>query len=94
MGGKQWSPALKIARKTILYYSLIISRKKRCHVGARVLKRLAISLSIPNENYSIDEYYAYLDLAYAQYHRFNIDHETLRTTYIIVRRSMGGRRTR
>ena len=50
--------------ETILYYALTISRKKGCHVGARVIKRLARSLGESNEIYPIKEYYAYLDLAY------------------------------
>ena len=72
MGGRQWSPELKIARKTILYYALTISKKKGCHVGARVVKRLASSLGITNEKYTIEECYAHLDLAYKQYHQVRI----------------------
>ena len=82
MGGRQWSPELKIARKTILYYALTISRKKGCHVGARVVKRLASSLGITNEKYTIEECYVHLDLAYKQYHQVRINHDILRTTYI------------
>ena len=64
MGGRQWSPELKIARKTILYYALTISRKKGCYVGERVIIRLARTLGVANEKYPIEECYAHLDLAY------------------------------
>ena len=73
---------MKIARKIILYYALTILRKKGCHVGARVIKRLARSLGVSNKKYPIEVCYAHLDLAYRQYHRVRINHETLRTTYI------------
>ncbi len=67
MGGIWWCPELQHIRDTILYYKLSISRKKRCKVGARILKRLSKKTGINAENQTLKELEINLSRSFKQY---------------------------
>ena len=49
MGAKLWSPALQKERDTILFWTLVLKRLKKCKIGARRLLRLKKKLNITED---------------------------------------------
>ena len=49
MGGVPWSPKIKKARDTILFWTLVIKYRKKCHVSVRRILRLKKRLKIQGE---------------------------------------------
>ena len=82
MGRRKWSPVLKITCKTILCYSLTISRRKGCHVGPRVLQSFSKVTGVSNTYLPTKEEYAQPGLEYKRFHPIRVDREYLRATYM------------
>ena len=83
MGKKQWSPALQKARDTILFWTLIKRRLKRCKVGARRILKLKKKLKIQrNTHLTLQEVDIELSLAYKQYRVCRKHHKELRMNFL------------
>ena len=68
MGAVVWSPALQKARDTILFWTLLQRKRRRCHVSMRRILRLKKRLKITNEmTLSNEEVRFELDMAYQRY---------------------------
>ena len=68
MGGRRWSPALQEARRTILLWTLIRRRLKKCKVGARRILRLKKQLGLKKStNLTLAQVESKLDRAFAKY---------------------------
>ena len=82
MGGRKWSPALKKARDTILYWTLTLRRMKGCKVGTRRLIRLQKKLKIKGSNiHSRAVVKTKLTDAYLHYKVCRANHEQLRLNH-------------
>lgn len=53
MGKYQWTPDIQAMRDNLKYLTLSLSRKKGCHVGARVLINLSKKAKVSVVNWSI-----------------------------------------
>ena len=83
MGGYQWSPALQTARDTILFWTLIRRRLKRCKVGARRILRLKKRLHLRiNTNLPLETVELQLNKAYKRYKVCRRNDKALRRNYL------------
>ena len=55
MGGVKWSPELQLARDTITYFALSISRRLNRKVGARLLIKLSKKVKYDAVNLTMEE---------------------------------------
>ena len=82
MGGRKWSPALQQARRTILFWTLIRRRLRKCRVGARRIIRLKKQLGIKRPtNIPLAEVETLLDRAYKKYKVCRSNDTELRLNY-------------
>ena len=82
MGGKRWSPALQEARNTILFWTLIRRRLKKCKVGARQILRLKKKLGIKRStNLSLTEVDKILEKSFKKYKVSRKNDVSLRLNY-------------
>ena len=78
-----WSPALQNARDTILFWTLVLKRLKRHHIGARRILRLKRKLKIEgNTNLPQETVQKKLDEAYKQYKVCRKNDAALRRNYL------------
>ena len=83
MGGRQWSPTLQKARDTILFWTLIRRRLKKCKVGARRILRLKKKLGITtNTELPLQEVERYLAKAYKRYKVCRRNDNELRKSFL------------
>ena len=82
MGGRQWSPTLQKARDTILMWTLIRRRMKKCKVGARRILRLKRKLGIANTQLTMEEVEDKLRVAYKRYKVCKKNHAALRRNFL------------
>ena len=68
MGGVAWSPVIQKARNTILFWTLLQRKRRKCHVSMRRILRLKKRLGIKKEHLLSDlELSNKLDAAYKKY---------------------------
>ena len=82
MGGVAWSPKIQKARDRILFWTLLIRRRKGCHIGMRRILRIKKKLKINGEKEMLmKELQSKLDEAYQKYKALKKDAYDLRLTY-------------
>ena len=81
-GGRRWSPALKLAKSTILFWTLILRKLRGCRVGSRriVLLKKQIKLK-ENTHLQIPEAEKKLEKAYKRYKVCKKNDKELRLNY-------------
>ena len=83
MGGIPWSPQLQTARDTILFWTLIKKKQKRCHVSTRRILRLKRKLKIQDElSCSQQEVVKKINAAYTSYKALKVTALELRLTFL------------
>ena len=81
-GGVLWSPRLQQARDTILFWTLVYRKHKKCHVSTRRILRLKKRLQIKGElGLSEMEIREQISQAYTIYKTLKSQAEELRLTY-------------
>ena len=82
MGGVPWSPKLQAARDSILFWTLILRKRRRCHVSTRRILRLKKKLKIQNElKLSDTEVAEMLTKSYTKYKALKAKAAELRWTF-------------
>ena len=82
MGGVPWSPQLQRARDSILFWTLIQRKQKRCHISTRRILRLKNKLKIEKElTLSPKEVAGKISAAYVKYKKLKLKASELRLTF-------------